>query len=78
VTRLWFGARGDDSGARKHRFDGRGHKSGRIGSSHSGDLNPPLTSGTPQNHTYPANIDIGVPLPCTGSAPTKAPPVVPN
>jgi len=77
------GRRGPDcgdngSGTAKRGLDGRGRKIGCTGRPQSGDRTPPRISGTPKNHTDPAYLDIGGPLPCTGSAPGEAPQVVPN
>src|SRR5205807_8565315 len=77
------GRRGPDcgdggSGSGKRGFDGGGRKIGCTASPQSGDRTPPRISGTPKNHPDPANLDIGGPLPCTASAPRKAPQVVPN
>jgi hypothetical protein len=70
---------GDDgSGAGKYGTDRRGQKIDRIGSPQSGATTPPLASGTPDNHSLMANLDIGGPLLSTGSTPGKAPQVVPN
>ena len=65
---------------RKHGIDRRGQNADRdrVISPHSGAAASTLASGTPKNHAYMVNRDIGGPLPRTGSAPRKAPQVVPK
>ena len=68
-----LGQETDDSGSgtRKHRLDRQHPKIERVGSSHSRDRVPPLTSGTPKNHALTVNRDIDGPLPRLGSAPKR-------
>ena len=68
----------EDLMRRKHDIDRRGQMTDRMGSPPSDAAAPPLVSGTPKNQAYMVNRDIGGPLPRTGSAPRKAPQVVPN
>ena len=63
----------DGSGSGKRGFDGRGRKISCTASPQSGDRTPPRISGTPKNHSDPAHLDIGGPLPRTGSAPRERP-----
>src|ERR1035438_5092948 len=68
-----LGQKTDDSGSGtpKHRFDRQHPKIEPVGSSHSPDRVPPLTSGTPKNHALTVNRDIDGPLPRLGSAPKR-------
>src|ERR1017187_10845137 len=68
-----LGQETDDSGSGtpKHRFDRQHPKIEPVGSSHSHDRVPPLTSGTPKNHALTVNRDIDGPLPRLGSAPKR-------
>src|ERR1017187_6785760 len=68
-----LGQENDDSGSGtpKHRLDRQHPKNERVGSSHSPDRVPPLTSGTPKNHALTVNRDIDGPLPRLGSAPKR-------